>query len=40
LTKLGDARVRPLEGLKEDEKVEKVKHLRDVEYDLLKSMIH
>lgn len=39
LTKLGDARVRPFEGLKEDKKIEKVKQLLDTEYDLLKSLI-
>ena len=39
IAKLGDARVRPFEGLKEDEKIEKVKQLLDAEYDLLKTMI-
>lgn len=37
--KLGDARIRPFKGLKETEKVEKVRQLLDSEYSLLKAII-
>ena len=37
--KLGDARVRPFEGLTENEKIVKVKRLLNVEYDRLKILI-